>query len=74
MPDKHLNAVRSHLSLCRKLLNFRLIEAEQLPVGILIRNNRIKHTQTMLGLLSVLRGMAAHDPLNWWDNDDEVPF
>lgn len=74
MTDVNLKAVQSHLSLCNKLLKARLARSEQLPPGIVTRENQIKHTQTMLGLLSVLRGMAAHDPLKWWEDEDDIPF
>lgn len=74
MPDKNLNAARQHLSLVNKLLKVRLAQAEQLPVGNILRNNQIAHTRTMLGLIAVLRGLAAHDPLHWWDDKDDVPF
>ncbi len=72
--DVSLAAVRSHLKLCHKLLQHRLISIEHQPKGMVLRNNQIKHTQTMLGLLAVLRGMVAHDPLDWWEDHDDVPF
>lgn len=74
MPDTNLNAARQHLSLVRKLLHVRLAAVENQPVGTLIRKNQIAHTRAMLGLLAVLRGMAAHDPLQWWDENDDIPF
>ncbi len=74
MPDVALNACRNHLSLCHKLLKVRLAEAENQPRGRMLRNNQIAHTRAMLGLLGVLRAMARHDPLTWWDEDDDIPF
>lgn len=74
MPDASLNAVQSHLSLCHKLLKVRLAAVTNQPKGNLLRNNQIAHTQAMIGLLGVLRGMARHDPLDWWDDNEDVPF
>lgn len=72
--DDSLNAVRQHLKLCHKLLQVRFAKVANQPKGMILRNNQMKHTQAMLGLLAVLRGMAAHDALDWWEDHDDVPF
>ncbi len=72
--DANLRAVQQHLKLCHKLLQVRLAKVAAQPPGEILRNNQVMHTQALLGLLSVLRGMAAHDTVDWWDDHDGVPF
>lgn len=72
--DVYLTSIQQHLKLVHKLLEHRRAWYSNQPKGLLMRNNQIAHTQAMLGLVAVLRGMAAHDPLDWWEDDDGVPF
>lgn len=74
MADKYLGAVQGHLKHCHTLLQVRRAEIDAQPKGRILRNNQLRQTQAMLGLLAVLRGMAAHDELDWWDSHDDVPF
>lgn len=72
--DKYMGPVRDQLRLVQKLLDVRKAAIAAKPPGMINRNNQLRHTQAMLGLLSVLRGMAAHDELDWWEDNDDVPF
>lgn len=72
--DIYLISVRNHLKLVARMLDARLAEEQQRPVGMLLRHNRISHTKAMQGLVGVVREMARHDPEEWWADDEDHPF
>lgn len=72
--DKYQSVVHQHVTLCRKLLEARLKEAERLLVGVVIRNNRIRHTKIMLLMLDELLEAVRHDPEEWYEDDSDLPF
>lgn len=72
--DIYMRSVTSHLKLVEKLLRERLAHEQNSPVGLLLRNNRIAHTQAMIGLTRCLLEIARHDEGEWWDDPIDEPF
>lgn len=72
--DIYIRQMRGQLRLVQLIAFERLKWCEGLPVGHILRNNWIKHTQALIGLLEVASGLAAHDPLVWYEDDPELPL
>ncbi len=72
--DKFLKPTRQHAKLIHRLLQERLAFEKNSSVGLVGRNNRIAHTEAMIGLVYVLRCHLTQDPAEWWDDGLEDPF
>lgn len=72
--DVYIHDVRMQLKLAVASLNRRLTYLEDRPKGIIMRRNQITHTRVLLSLVTEAKALADHDPEEWYEEGEELPF
>lgn len=72
--DEFLNDVRVQLKLAHASLKQREARLEARAVGYIMRRNQLAHTRALIALVEEVQLIASHEPEEWWEDEESVPF